>query len=775
MIPAVILAAGRGSRLRRQAPDDPELSPRQAAAAAAGAKGVVPLLGRSLLERQLGILREVGVREVCVVVGPGADLIRTHLESLPRGDMDLRFAVQETPTGSAGALLAARDLVGERSCLVLNGDNLYPMASLRRLVAAEGDAALCFRATGLIREGGMPPERVGAFALVEVDGAGLLQELREKPGGDAVAKGGPEALVSMNCWRFTPGIFDACARVGPSVRGEAELPAAVLLRVREEGVGVRVLTSAEGVLDLTCRADIPRLERLLAQGSRAWVPEGRPAGTGRGHGRPSEFSLFAPGRIELVGKHTDYAGGRSLVVATLQGISVAGRIRRRDGDGEGGGPGCLVVHDRDRRKRAVFALGVGDGTSRESGPEGARIPLWERYPAAVVSSLVQDVPGLGNVPVEVELELTSTLPRAAGMSSSSALTVAAALGLLRGALGPPPWTGPWASAGEVREQAPDLGSEVGVRLKMAEYLAAVERGGAHTEGGCQDHAAILLGNQGAALKLAYRPARLEAVVPFPRDFVLAVAVSGVAAPKAGAARDRYNALSRETGRLAALWRETTGRSEPHLGAILRLGSGAGSRDVDDLLRQARRVEARLAEAGVPETLLRRFRQFWRECLQVVPAAAWYLGGLDVPTQEARTSAERLHLTPLSDPSPDAHRPLVPPERRLTLLGRAVHRSQRMAEEVLGNQVPETRFLVRSARWLGAPAASAFGAGFGGAVWALVPKAEAQVFLDRWATHYRAHFPETRSDEAFLLTEAGPGAHFRGEEGLLGFAGPGTGR
>src|SRR5205814_400247 len=48
-------------------------------------------------------------------------------------------------------------------------------------------------------------------------------------------------------------------------------------------------------------------------------------------------------------------------------------------------------------------------------------------------------------------------------------------------------------------------------------------------------------------------------------------------------------------------------------------------------------------------------------------------------------------------------------------GRAADESQRAADELLGNQVPETIALARDARRLGASAASAFGAGFGDAV------------------------------------------------------------
>src|SRR5699024_6978238 len=58
-------------------------------------------------------------------------------------------------------------------------------------------------------------------------------------------------------------------------------------------------------------------------------------------------------------------------------------------------------------------------------------------------------------------------------------------------------------------------------------------------------------------------------------------------------------------------------------------------------------------------------------------------------------------------------------------------SQQLAETHLRNQVPQTVELVRSAAQLGARTASAFGAGFGGSVWALVPTADADGFAAEW--------------------------------------------
>jgi galactokinase len=77
--------------------------------------------------------------------------------------------------------------------------------------------------------------------------------------------------------------------------------------------------------------------------------------------------------------------------------------------------------------------------------------------------------------------------------------------------------------------------------------------------------------------------------------------------------------------------------------------------------------------------------------------------------------------------------------------------------MLHHQVPETEALALQARRLGAAAASAFGAGFGGSVWALVPEADAKAFLERWAAAYGEAFPARAAAASFFATEAAPAA------------------
>jgi galactokinase len=96
---------------------------------------------------------------------------------------------------------------------------------------------------------------------------------------------------------------------------------------------------------------------------------------------------------------------------------------------------------------------------------------------------------------------------------------------------------------------------------------------------------------------------------------------------------------------------------------------------------------------------------------------------------------------------------------LAELGVLVDRSQAGAEQELRNQIEETIWLVREARSSsgGAVAASAFGAGFGGAVWALVRAADAETFRARWAHGYAARFPSAARYAQFFMTRAGPAA------------------
>lgn len=260
---AIVLARGLGTRMRAAGADE-ELSEEQRRAADAGLKAMMPIAGRPFLDYVLSAIADAGLHHVGLVVAPDHEAVRARYARpgvLER--VTLEFIVQREAIGTADAVLAAREWLGDADFLVMNGDNLYPSAVLRDLAALGGPGLPGFDAGDLVRTSNIAPERIAAFALVETDETGHLSRIVEKPTPEQAAQRTARTLVSMNCWRFDARIFEACRAVPRSARGEYELPEAVGLAAAR-GVRFRVLTARGPVLDLSQRADAAELTRRLA-------------------------------------------------------------------------------------------------------------------------------------------------------------------------------------------------------------------------------------------------------------------------------------------------------------------------------------------------------------------------------------------------------------------------------------------------------------------------------------------------------------------------------
>jgi choline kinase len=120
---AIILAAGKGSRLNGTAGDKP--------------KCLVELGGMTLIERQIATLERAGIDDVVVVVGCQADRVRAACGDTVTYVENSRFA----ETNSLYSLWTARALLYE-GFVVLNCDVLFHPALLDDLLATHHDAAL---------------------------------------------------------------------------------------------------------------------------------------------------------------------------------------------------------------------------------------------------------------------------------------------------------------------------------------------------------------------------------------------------------------------------------------------------------------------------------------------------------------------------------------------------------------------------------------------------------------------------------------------------------
>src|SRR5438132_7651 len=103
---AVVLAGGRGMRMRRS--DGTALDEAQRGAADAGVKAMIPV-SRPFIEYLVSALADAGIHDVVLVVGSEAGSLRDHFTRVaPPMRTTVQFAVQAQPRGTADAILAAR-------------------------------------------------------------------------------------------------------------------------------------------------------------------------------------------------------------------------------------------------------------------------------------------------------------------------------------------------------------------------------------------------------------------------------------------------------------------------------------------------------------------------------------------------------------------------------------------------------------------------------------------------------------------------------------------
>ena len=258
----VVLARGLGLRMRREDPAA-ALDAMQADAAAGGVKAMIPI-GRPFLDYVLAVAADAGCRRVCLVVAPEHGQIREYYSRLKPKRLRIEFAVQAEPLGTADAVAAAEEAVGGQPFLMLNSDNHYPLDALWALRGASGSAVVAFDQDAMLAKSNIPPARLLKFAVIEADGNGFLKRIIEKPDERSLALLPRPLGVGMNCWRFTPTIFQACRSIGPSPRGELEITDAVQYAIDRLGERFSVFRCTEPVLDMSSRGDIESVARRLA-------------------------------------------------------------------------------------------------------------------------------------------------------------------------------------------------------------------------------------------------------------------------------------------------------------------------------------------------------------------------------------------------------------------------------------------------------------------------------------------------------------------------------
>lgn len=194
MMMGVILAGGRGTRLL-------PLTERTN-------KHLLKVGGATMLEHNLRALAAAGVRDAIVVTDASCvESFGPHIADAARyGLGSIELASQDGANGIADALRCARSFTGERSLLVLLGDNLFGSSLAPHAKAFRGDAMV------LLAETETPAE----YGIAELDG-GQVARVVEKPSEAA------SNLAVVGAYFYRSGVYEIIDRLSPSERGELEI------------------------------------------------------------------------------------------------------------------------------------------------------------------------------------------------------------------------------------------------------------------------------------------------------------------------------------------------------------------------------------------------------------------------------------------------------------------------------------------------------------------------------------------------------------------------
>lgn len=237
---AVVLAAGEGSRLRPLTEETP--------------KPLIAINGTPLLSYVFETLVDLALTEIVVVVGYRSDDIIRYYGDAFRG-VPLRFSEQSAMDGLAHAVLAAEPHVDD-DFIVTFGDVVFG-TSLQPCV--DHHQAMSPAATLLTKDVSKgEAERSG---VVETDENGTIERVVEKPHESTSTLALPGFFV------FAPTIFDACANVQPSERGEYELLDAIE-GLREAGHSIALYEASGWHINVNTPTDLRQAAERLNSPNR---------------------------------------------------------------------------------------------------------------------------------------------------------------------------------------------------------------------------------------------------------------------------------------------------------------------------------------------------------------------------------------------------------------------------------------------------------------------------------------------------------------------------
>ena len=198
---AVVLAAGRGTRMRELTADLP--------------KPMIEVRGKPVLRHIVEGLRDAGIRAILLIVGYRADTVRSFCGDGSRYNIAIQYATQTVQDGTGRVLNLARDFVKDTPFILSYGDILVDPANYRRIVDLPDEIEAIITVTR--------GEDVSKGGAVFLNDRMELIDLREKAQPGEVET----SWYNAGLYAFRPSIFEFTAKLRPSPRGEYELTDAI--------------------------------------------------------------------------------------------------------------------------------------------------------------------------------------------------------------------------------------------------------------------------------------------------------------------------------------------------------------------------------------------------------------------------------------------------------------------------------------------------------------------------------------------------------------------
>ncbi|MFH1867274.1 MAG: nucleotidyltransferase family protein [Patescibacteria group bacterium] len=234
---AVILAAGKGTRMKELSAEQP--------------KHVIPVAQRPFLFYLLDNLTKAGFTKLIVVVGYQKEEMIKRLKEWQGPPLEIVNQARFVPADRYGTLCpvqAVEHLLKNKSFVVVSGDNLYSTDDLKVMGEVESFNYIA----------GLPHSNSERYGVLVEGQEGFLQQIIEKP-KDFVGN-----LINTGLYTFTPEVFKVMPQVKISSRGEYELTDAVTILARQGRVKIKKLK--DYWLDFTKPEDVVIVDQFIKAG-----------------------------------------------------------------------------------------------------------------------------------------------------------------------------------------------------------------------------------------------------------------------------------------------------------------------------------------------------------------------------------------------------------------------------------------------------------------------------------------------------------------------------